>query len=62
VDRLSTLKADRAFQVNSALLVSVLAVAAILTIAFKLKARRRYAKMKVSGGRKALALNLFNRS
>jgi hypothetical protein len=48
--------------VNSALLVSVLAVAVILMIALKLKARRRYAKMKVSGGRKALALNLFNRS
>jgi hypothetical protein len=48
--------------VNSALLVSVLAVAVVLMIALKLKARRRYAKMKVSGGRKALALNLFNRS
>lgn len=45
----------------SASFVAVLAVAAALTIAVKLKARRRYARMKVSGGRKALALNLFNR-
>lgn len=47
---------------HSALLVAALAVAATVTVAVKLKARRRYAKMKVSGGRKALALNLFNRS
>ncbi|HEX9309085.1 MAG TPA: hypothetical protein VF894_16440 [Anaeromyxobacter sp.] len=40
----------------------VLAVAVAVTIAsMKLKARRRYANLKVSGGRKALVMNLFNR-
>jgi hypothetical protein len=49
--------------VHLALLITILAVvAALLTAVVKLKARRRYAKMKVSGGRKALAMNLFRRS
>ncbi len=46
---------------HSALLVAVVAVAAALTITRKLKARRQYAKLKLSGGRKAFALNLFGR-
>jgi hypothetical protein len=40
--------------------VVVLAVAAVV-IARKVQARRRAAKVKVSGGRKALVLNLFER-
>jgi hypothetical protein len=43
-------------------LLVLVAVAAVVTIANKLKTRRRYAKLKVSGGRKSLALNLFGRS
>jgi multisubunit Na+/H+ antiporter MnhC subunit len=46
---------------HSALLVSAVVVAAAVAIATKLRARRRYAKQKVSGGRKALVLNLFDR-
>lgn len=48
-----------------ALLVSVVlavAAAAAFSIASKVRARRRYAELKVSGGRKALAMNLFGRS
>ena len=48
---------------HSALLVSVLlAVAASAVVASKLKARRRCANLKVSGGRKSLVMNLFGRS
>jgi hypothetical protein len=36
-------------------------VAAIIAIA-RLRARRRYARLRISGGRKSLALNLFDRS
>ncbi len=38
----------------------VLAVVAYLAIS-KIRARRRFARMKVSGGRMALVLNLHNR-
>ncbi len=48
---------------HSALLVSVvLAVAAAVVVASRLKARRRFANLKVSGGRKSLVMNLFGRS
>jgi hypothetical protein len=46
--------------VAAALPVVVLAVAAVV-LARKVHARRRAARVKVSGGRKALALNLFKR-
>ncbi len=46
---------------HSALLVAVAAVVATVTIAWNLKARRRYANLKVSGGRKSLVMNLFDR-
>jgi hypothetical protein len=46
--------------VNVAFVVVVLAVAAA-AIASKVHARRRAAKVKVSGGRKSLAMNLFDR-
>jgi hypothetical protein len=45
--------------VNLVLIVLVLAVAA-LVIASKVLARRRVARLKLSGGRKALALNLID--
>jgi hypothetical protein len=47
--------------VSAVLPVVVLAVAAVV-IASKAYARRRAAKVKVSGGRKALVLNLFDRA
>ncbi|HEX9400818.1 MAG TPA: hypothetical protein VF912_11975 [Anaeromyxobacter sp.] len=43
------------------MLVAVAAVVATVTIAWNLKARRRYANLKVSGGRKSLVMNLFDR-
>jgi hypothetical protein len=45
----------------SALLPVVVLAGAALVIASKVHARRRAAKLKVSGGRKALVLNLFDR-
>lgn len=45
---------------NLALFVVLLAVAAV-AIASKIHARRRAAKVKISGGRKSLALNLLDR-
>jgi hypothetical protein len=45
---------------NLLLIVVVLAVAAFV-VASKLLARRRVAKLKLSGGRKALALYLTDR-
>jgi hypothetical protein len=46
--------------VAAVLPVVVLAVAAVV-IARKVHARRRGARVKLSGGRKALVLNLFRR-
>ena len=40
-----------------ALVLAVLAFA----VGFKIRARRRFAKLKVSGGRMALVLNIVNR-
>ncbi len=39
----------------------VLAAAAVVA-AYRFRARRRFEKLKVSGGRKALVLNLVDRS
>jgi hypothetical protein len=39
----------------------VLAVAAVFVVS-RMRARRRLERLKVSGGRKSLALNLFDRS
>jgi hypothetical protein len=48
--------------VNAAIVLPVVALAvAAVVLASKLRARRRAAKVKVSGGRKALVLNLFER-
>jgi hypothetical protein len=48
--------------VNAATLLPAVALAvAAVVLAAKLRARRRAAKVKVSGGRKALVLNLFER-
>jgi hypothetical protein len=45
---------------NLLLVAAVVAVAA-LVLASRILARRRVAKLKLSGGRKALALNLIDR-
>jgi len=44
------------------LLVAVVLAVAAAVVVSKLKARRRYANLKVSGGRKSLVMNLFGRS
>jgi hypothetical protein len=41
--------------------IVVLAVAAVV-VASKVRARRQAAKLRVSGGRKSLVLNLFDRA
>jgi hypothetical protein len=45
----------------SAVLPAVVLTVAAVVIASKVRTRRRAAKVKVSGGRKALVLNLFDR-
>jgi hypothetical protein len=42
--------------------IVALAVAAAVVIGSKVQARRRAARVKVSGGRKSLVLNVFGRS
>jgi hypothetical protein len=48
--------------VELALLLAVALAVAAGTTAWKIRARRRAAELKVSGGRKALVMNLFGRS
>ncbi|WP_242333549.1 MULTISPECIES: hypothetical protein [Anaeromyxobacter] len=46
---------------QSALLPALVLAAAAIVVGQRIRARRRFARLKVSGGRMALVLNIVNR-
>jgi hypothetical protein len=46
---------------QSALLPALVLAAAVFVVGQRIRARRRFARLKVSGGRMALVLNIVNR-